>query len=472
MVLGLAGALASYACGGESNSEHASEGSAGADAGDGGTASGGRAGTGQGGSAARGGTNPGDGGVGGGRAGASGEAGDAGAAGSDPGCSGGIEPDDCPYPESRDENGTCSVTPNAWYPIGDSAPDWPERGATGSRGLPLQGVPRVLPGRWAPRLAMHDGAPAAVVAACEVYIWDSGTWEWQTPPQSFELGEAVDGCNIEIDRIGQPIFTHWVGEESNSWEGHAARWLTRGWDELPAPFGTLSASDWGPATSLTFSATNTPFLAWEEFYNDESQIFAVRFSGASDGWEPVGPAPILSIGPETRVGDPRLSAGPDGELALHTSIDDDTVVLEWDGDEWLDRSDAILNGDGGQGLVHDDTGAPVIYAFGDDALLLFRWSGTRWDALEPDEATLGKLPEHVRFAAWVSDGQVYVRRFANCRWTELSASARGGGVSNAPAGTPIFGPSLAVSDGRVCVAWTEGETDPVVRIRCHDLPRN
>jgi hypothetical protein len=27
-----------------------------------------------------------------------------------------------------------------------------------------------------------------------------------------------------------------------------------------------------------------------------------------------------------------------------------------------------------------------------------------------------------------------------------------------------------VSDGRVCVAWSEGEKDPIVLIRCHDLP--
>lgn len=453
------------------------------DAGEGGTAGGGRAGggvagSGQGGAAARGGTNPGDGGVGGGPAGAGGEAGDAGAAGTgavggNPSCHGGIEVDDCPYPESRGEDGNCGVTPNAWYPIGDSAPDWPERGATASRGLALHLLSSDISyeSRF-PGLALHEMGRAAVTADCQVFVWDSGAWLWQAPPESFEL-EYVDGCEIAIDRAGQPLFTHWHGEGASGWVGHAERWTATGWDPLPGPFRDIPSHDWGPNTSVTFDAANTPHLAWKEFYNDETEIHAIRFDDANDTWESIGPAPALYGTFEWYLAEPELSQGPGGELAFLTGDHygkQVPQVLEWNGDEWVDRADPILDFPGNRHLTHDDTGAPVVYVASEEELLLFRWSGTRWGALEPNDATLRTLPEHVRFDATTVDDQVYVRRFANCRWTELSASTRGGGVSNSPAGTRVFGPSLAVSDGRVCVAWTEDETNPVVLIRCHDLP--
>ena len=477
---GLLGALAGFACEGESVSEHASGGSAGADAGEGGTAGGGPAGggpagSGQGGAAARGGANPGDGGVGGGPAGAGSEGGDAGAAGAgavggNPSCHGNIEADDCPYPESRGKDGTCGVTPNAWYPIGDSAPDWPERGATASRGLALHAFTLGY-GAPYPQLALHETGRAAVTALCEVFDWDGGTWQWRMAPHSENY--ALDGCGIAIDRIGQPLFIYWHGLGASAWRGYAERLTATGWDPLPGPFRTIPSHDSGAPTSVTFDAANAPHLAWKEFYNDESEINAVRFDETSELWEPIGPPPVLYGGFEWYLSPPELSQSAGGELAILTGDDYDEQVphvLEWNGDEWLDRADPILDFPGRRHLTHDDTGAPVVFVAEDEELLLFRWSGTQWDALEPDEATLGTLPELVRFDAWTADDQVYVRRFSHCGWTELSASARVGGVSNTPAGTRVFGPSLAVSNGRVCVAWTEDDTDPVVLIRCHDLP--
>lgn len=453
-LVGVLGALASFACG-QSASNQTKRGTAseGGDAGVGGT--GGDPGVSGTGGRAGGGATGGDvGGTGTAGAGTSGQGGEGGSAGG--GC------------------GSSEVVPDAWYPIGDSAPAWPVRDATASvLALHRRPLPALSYDLLTPRLAVREGGLVAVSADCELYVRESGAWQWETPVQGFDdEGGAVDTCQVAIDRDGQLFFTHWNGD-GRGFDGYAQRRTASGWDLLPGPFAAPDFHENGAFTSITFDAQNVLHLAWAAFNesDDTTAVQAVLFDTAKNTWQPIGPSPILPAEPMLGWTAPELSHGPSGELALLTSnFNDGTVVLEWNGNEWLDRTEAILDVEERLHLVHDDAGAPVAYAGSAETLLLFRWSGAQWDAVEPSESTLATLPERVRYDAWTDDDQVYVRRFGRCGWTGLSGSAEGGGVSNAPFGMAVSDPGLAVTDERVCVAWTEDDTDPVVLIRCHDLP--
>jgi hypothetical protein len=98
---------------------------------------------------------------------------------------------------------------------------------------------------------------------------------------------------------------------------------------------------------------------------------------------------------------------------------------------------------------------------------MYVWSGTTWEHLPATENLLARLPERIRWDVRIDEGEVRLSRFQDCRWTGVSASDRGGGVSNSA--SPSFAPSLALGPEGVCVAWNEWvEAGWRVFLRCHD----
>lgn len=107
----------------------------------------------------------------------------------------------------------------------------------------------------------------------------------------------------------------------------------------------------------------------------------------------------------------------------------------------------------------------VTWPNGND-LEVLRYADGEWTRLAATEELLETLPEIVRYRWSYSDGDVLLRRFEDCGWRGISSSDRGGGVTNT---SVAEGASLALWDGRPCVAWSSF-ADPDYRtfVRCHD----
>jgi GTP cyclohydrolase II len=147
-------------------------------------------------------------------------------------------------------------------------------------------------------------------------------------------------------------------------------------------------------------------------------------------------------------------------------------VREWTGEGW--RHSAIMSpdGDGFGGwldyaLTLDATGAIVVTRVTSSTLDVFRWSGSEWERLAPTDDVLADLPLSVRVKTANEGGDVLFSYFEDCAWRGLSASDRGGGVSNSTA--PSGSRGVVATEDVVCVAWAEGEGENML-MRCHERP--
>ena len=120
----------------------------------------------------------------------------------------------------------------------------------------------------------------------------------------------------------------------------------------------------------------------------------------------------------------------------------------------------------------DATDTPVFTWPTQCGLEVMRWSGSTWDFIEPTDDVLESLPPSARVEVFweeVGDGtEVFARYFADHAWHGLSASDRGGGVSNTAAHSAYRG-FFSATQTEVCVAWTEASTnqESSMLLRCH-----
>lgn len=180
-----------------------------------------------------------------------------------------------------------------------------------------------------------------------------------------------------------------------------------------------------------------------------------------------------SAGGSTQHDDVQLLALPDDRMVLLWSQGTESAVYE--SGEWteLPRLDLELDWSAGRSVdppakvVRDAVGTAFVARPTVDGLALFKLAEDAWESVPADEEQLSTLPEHVRLDTYAENEEIYVRRFENCAWRGLSASDRGGGVSNSTGRSEL--PSLAEHDGTTCVSWTErGARGPAQLIRCHD----
>ena len=480
--------LIAYGCGGSSTTEDRATESGGSGgrggagrAGASGTTTGGVAGTtgagarGGAGSGARGGT-----GATGGtdRGGAGGEAG-SGEAGSGGGSDVLCEPDvvlpddTCAYPESLgggDEPNACGVTPGAWYPIGDSDLSvWPE--------LVQRDTPGGLDGMSYLESLVLDSADRPIVSlGCTVLAWNGSVWEERTG-----LPASARDCRLGVDtddRLFVSYFEHIADEQNDLF---AARWDGDTWEALGVV--AIATADESIHGEFEFDADGTPYIFWTGHSVDCSHYGVHRWDESAGEWQSMHPDRPWELTYLCYALDARFTLGPDGPVVGAIGEEgDEVILLGFDGAEWTDILDSrlrreILEGPGDFRMTQDASGALILGWPTDESLRLFRRSETNWLEIAPDETTLSSLPSKSRYSVATTlmetpsglEGNIHLRRFENCSWRGISASNRGGGISNS-LGSP-GGPRLAVGRTRVCVAWREFHLGSFVfPLRCHDLP--
>jgi hypothetical protein len=200
---------------------------------------------------------------------------------------------------------------------------------------------------------------------------------------------------------------------------------------------------------------------------------------------------------------PSLAITPNGEAWLawtgnevSGTIPSEVYVRMWDGASWVEldgsgRGGGISNtpsADSHSPAVAVDGGGQVFVVWveeesGNAEIAVRAWNGSGWSDLAGPGGisnTPGPSREPSLIAdeldrpmvAWAETStdatNIYLRRYHQGVWQQLSSSAVGGGISRS--GAPSFSPSLATKGDRACVAWTELVTSTSqIHIRCLTL---
>jgi len=384
--------------------------------------------------------------------------------------------DDCVYPESWGggaEPDACGVTEGAWYGVGGSDRTlWPALADAATPGGFGSGF---VGGVW-----LDSRGYPVVQTGCTAHLYDGDSWRTVDAP---EVPDNRGPCAFGLDPSDRLYAAYTNTEFDEYFALYVARLEPDGsWQPLGAepPMGEPLVDAYESlSVRFVFDPAGSPAVAWTEWYNDTAFIDVKHWDEGSGEWSAFQAAP-QRVG-ELLWGDrsaPELVLHPDGPIvAASGDTYPDVLLLQFDGTAWVDRIDGALSAALSERqlpapveLTQDAGGAPVVYFRTDDDLVLFRHTGSRWEALSPDDSVLDGLPESVRIAATFGaapDGDAHLRRFDDCRWTGLSASDRGGGVSNTT--ETVRAVAASADQERACVAWSEGD-DPTALLRCHDLP--
>lgn len=346
---------------------------------------------------------------------------------------------------------------------------------------------RALPSPTAQGVGVRSARPQELVAGdagwflhdskCGVARWDGEAWrtfdlsEWRTLPN-------CGGSTLSESPTGQLVLTMWVAEwaypESDldnrvldyDFAVHVLGWNGEAWEPLIDPYDSSGLFD---SPSVALDSNGSIFVAWTKLYDANFNIY----SSGILAWDGAGWAEL----PNPRDWNP-------SNIQL-TSLSDDRVLAVWhddpsEYDEWTEADRASIYEAGEWhdlpdlptsstplSATHDTNGTPFLVGATDTDLVLYELSASDWRRVTPDEARLATLPESIRTQVFSEDGEVYLRRFEDCGWRGLSASDRGGGVSNSA--ESAFFPSFATHDGTTCVTWAERfKKGSAQFVRCHD----
>ena len=300
---------------------------------------------------------------------------------------------------------------------------------------------------------------------CSLSQWNGTTWEVLPPPTD------AHSCAFQRNADGDAYLAFWVMKDQDYFSHLlVVRQTDNGW-ELVGDAVTAQSYVETPETQIAIDSQGRPVVAWLNSEEGYTQAYVKFWNGSSwTGWGDSTSVPVPYFG----VDEQQLILTEDDRpvLASVEYIPEMLQVREWTGEGW--RHSAIMSpdGDGFGGwldyaLTLDATGAIVVTRVTSSTLDVFRWSGSEWERLAPTDDVLADLPLSVRAKTANEGGDVLFSYFEDCAWRGLSASDRGGGVSNSTA--PSGSRGVVATEDVVCVAWAEGEGENML-MRCHERP--
>ena len=279
-------------------------------------------------------------------------------------------------------------------------------------------------------------------------------------------------------------------------EIYVLRWNGTTWEEVGAGsasgggISNNSGDSWVPSSAI--APDGTPYIAWQDDSDGDSDIYARRWNGSI--WEEVGAGSAGQSGISNNKGtsaDPSLAVAPDGTPYLawadDSSGDFEIYMRSWNGATWEEVGSGSASGGGisdntgtsaTPSLVIDADGVPYVAwhddSDGDYEIYAKRWNGSGWDEVGTGSAVGGGIsdnsgtsaraslaidPDGTPYLAWHDDSdgdyEIYVKRWDGSSWQEIGASsATGGGISSN--GSLSTMSSLAIApDGTPYVVWED-----------------
>ena len=260
-------------------------------------------------------------------------------------------------------------------------------------------------------------------------------------PQGPSLAYAPDG----------KLYVAWDNEGPNSNEIYVSRWNGATWERLPAGGNVSNTSNdsWRP--NLAIAPNGTPFIAWQQDGDPDSEIYIRRWDGSS--WVEVGTGSASGGGISH-------NSGKSGTVSLEISNDgtpyvawrDDSsgnfeiYVRQWNGSSWVEVGANSATGGG----ISNDAGTST----------------------KPSLAiSAGKGPCVVWQSGNNSPNEIFVRCWYGAFWAEVDAgSASGSGISsnNGQSSSPLL---TIGSDRRAYSTWGDSSSGNYeIYVRGRQLP--
>jgi hypothetical protein len=219
-----------------------------------------------------------------------------------------------------------------------------------------------------PSIAVAPGG-TAFVAWCdnssandEIYVrrWNGSSWE------EVGVGSATGGGisnnsggsrfpSLAITSDGTP-YVAWYDDSSANDEIYVRRWNGSSWEEVgigSATGGGISNNNGeSGGASVAIAPDNTPYVAWGDESNGNSEIYVRRWNGSS--WEEVGIGSATGGGISSNSGDsydPSIATASDGTPCVAwtgRSTDDDLEIYVrcWNGSSWREAGIGSATGGG------------------------------------------------------------------------------------------------------------------------------
>ncbi len=326
------------------------------------------------------------------------------------------------------------------------------------------------------------------------------------PPDPVGGVSRADGADytpsLALDIAGNPVVA-WTNEERLTDEHRIYLKIYDGahWQELAGSSTGNGVSSPGGSTAVFVDAEDAPGVAWYAGVAGEIGVFQLylsRFNGVS--WEGLGGSDVNDGLSQT----PAVSSGPivatmeggapvvawieriEQEWAIYAKLYDGVAWVEMSGSaSGTGLSGAIATTDRFHPSIATGSADSIFVTWADDRtgnweVYLSYYDGSAWSELAGSNSGGGISGTPVRSVdqsvatdrdgnpviAWTEGessydrtAEIYLKRFDGAQWVEIAGSARGGGVSNSEANSKA--PALAISDERICVAWSEPHPRPL-----------
>jgi len=235
----------------------------------------------------------------------------------------------------------CPVTAGNWHEVGtDSAC---AGGISDNSGDSLHPSVAVAPDGM-PYVVWHDNSGGSSIDY-EIYVrrWNGSSWE-EVGASSASGGGISDNSgnskdpSVDIAPNGTPYVT-WRDDSDGDYEIYVRRWNGSSWEGVgvgSASGGGISDnSSWSHGPTVAIAADGTPYVAWTDHSDGDSEIYVRRWNGNS--WEEVGASSASGggISNSGNAGIPSLAIAPDGTPYIAwddgSGGDVEIYVRRWEG---------------------------------------------------------------------------------------------------------------------------------------------
>jgi hypothetical protein len=283
-------------------------------------------------------------------------------------------------------------------------------------------------------------------------------------------------------------------EDGETDEIYVLQWNGSNWEEVgtgsASGGGISNNSGWSRGSSIAIASNSTPYVAWNDWSDGDTEVYVRRWNGYS--WVEVGTGSATGGG----ISDnddfsflPSIAIAPNDTPYVAWSDwsdgDAEIYVLRWNGTSWEEVGTGSASGGGisdNSGFSYAPSaaiapgGTPYVAwhdgSGGDDEIYVRRWNDSSWEEVGTGSASGGGIsdnndssrypsvaiaPDGTLYVAWedwsAGDAEIYVLRWNGSSWEEVGAgSATGGGISDNSNDSER--PSVAIApDGTPYIAW-------------------